>query len=645
MKVLLVCMPWCDVRRPLLGLSLLKAGLRKRSIRCDIFYGNIVWAEMLQRLLFSNGGPRLSGRVARDDIRYDLVRNTHFDGLLLGEWAFSQNYYDRHDGDESSYPSVLQRQAHIDEEKTALWQDIRRLAPSFLERCFQAVSWAEYDAVGFTLMFEQIFASLCLARRIKQSFPKIAVVFGGASAEGSMGAALLRNFDCIDYAVTGEGDNAFPELLLRINSGQAPVALAGVVGRQQGGLVPPGRDVVYDLDSLPFPDFDDYFLQLQQSALVRDFRTRLSMEQSRGCWWGVKSHCTFCGLNGLGMAYRSKSAARSLAELEYLTERYKTRQISFTDNILDIRNFRDFFPAVIASGRKYEMFYEMKSNVTKAQIATLAGVGVRKVQPGIESLSSRVLRLMRKGVSSLQNLQCLKWCKEFGIRVIWNILYGFPGEAPEDYAELLQLIQKIPHLDCPVSVNRIQVHRFSPNFDRAEEFGFTNLRPIAAYRHIFHLPERELFDIAYFFDHDFTLGDELESRVQEIRAAVAGWRAVEETGQLQHLALDGGEGIIADTRCNSAGGYFHLDRLMNRAYLFCDSIQSSQGVENHLRSVHGSCVSARLVEDMLNQFIDAGIMAREADRFLALATLTASDRAQDLAPPGPAHWKLSRSLL
>ncbi len=35
-------------------------------------------------------------------------------------------------------------------------------------------------------------------------------------------------------------------------------------------------------------------------------------ETSRGCWWGQKKHCTFCGLNPLGMNYRAKSPERAV---------------------------------------------------------------------------------------------------------------------------------------------------------------------------------------------------------------------------------------------------------------------------------------------------------------------------------------------
>src|SRR5207237_5488138 len=85
---------------------------------------------------------------------------------------------------------------------------------------------------------------------------------------------------------------------------------------------PIGRPVVHNLDDTSIPDYDEFFDALNGSP-VRDYvEPGLLVETSRGCWWGAKHHCTFCGLNGSGIVYRSKSPQRTLTEIEQLTERY-----------------------------------------------------------------------------------------------------------------------------------------------------------------------------------------------------------------------------------------------------------------------------------------------------------------------------------
>ena len=80
----------------------------------------------------------------------------------------------------------------------------------------------------------------------------------------------------------------------------------------------PDPVMIRDLDSLPAPNFRDYMDRVRASPLREKIEPRLLFQTSRGCWWGAKQHCTFCGLNGQGMAYRSKSADSTFRELESL---------------------------------------------------------------------------------------------------------------------------------------------------------------------------------------------------------------------------------------------------------------------------------------------------------------------------------------
>ena len=79
------------------------------------------------------------------------------------------------------------------------------------------------------------------------------------------------------------------------------------------------------------------------------------------------------------------------------------------------------------------VFFEIKANVSRAQVAALVDAGITWVQPGIESLHSEVLKLMDKGIQGWQNVQLLKWARELGLRLSWSVLWGFPGEKDDWY--------------------------------------------------------------------------------------------------------------------------------------------------------------------------------------------------------------------
>ena len=145
-----------------------------------------------------------------------------------------------------------------------------------------------------------------------------------------------------------------------------------------------------------------------------------------------------------------------------------------------MRYFKDFIPGLIASNLGVSFYYETKSNLNKTQVRLLRDARISEIQPGIESLSDAVLKLMRKGVSGLQNIQLLKWCKELGVKCDWNFLWGFPGEAAEEYARLAGVVPLLTHLQPPESYATIRLDRFSPNYFDAERMGFTEVQPLAA---------------------------------------------------------------------------------------------------------------------------------------------------------------------
>ena len=243
-----------------------------------------------------------------------------------------------------------------------------------------------------------------------------------------------------------------------------------------------------------------------QSGAVRSRRRcnpSLLIETSRGCWWGAKAHCTFCGLNGATMNFRSKDAdarARGARGLSHVAIR--TTRVVAVDNILDMRYFRDLLPELRDRQLGITLFYETKANLTKEQVKLLRDAGVLAIQPGVESLSTHVLQLMRKGVTALQNIQLLKWCRQYGVSVAWNLLYGFPGETAADYAAIGDAIESLWHLPPPYAMGAVRMDRFSPYFNQAAAFGLVNVRPMDMYRLLYPLPQDRLRNLAYFFEFD-----------------------------------------------------------------------------------------------------------------------------------------------
>src|SRR4051812_31793928 len=83
----------------------------------------------------------------------------------------------------------------------------------------------------------------------------------------------------------------------------------------------------------------------------------LPYESSRGCWWGQKHHCTFCGLNGEGMVFREKSPDRVIEDLRALAAAFPARSIFMTDNIMPHAYFKTLPPRLAADPLPLSLFY------------------------------------------------------------------------------------------------------------------------------------------------------------------------------------------------------------------------------------------------------------------------------------------------
>jgi hypothetical protein len=191
-----------------------------------------------------------------------------------------------------------------------------------------------------------------------------------------------------------------------------------------------------------------------------------------------------------------------------------------TDNIASLDYYDTFMEWAKSSGLRVKYFYEIKANVRREQVAQLCDAGFTIVQPGIESFSSNLLALMRKGITGIQNIAFLKYARDYGLWSVYNLLIGFPDEDPEEHHRTAVQLPKLAHLQPPTVV-RVAFHRFSPYHDDPASFGI-RLKPDPAYRAIYPFSDDEIARIAYVFVRDDEHPEPLY--MQELEEGVAAWR-------------------------------------------------------------------------------------------------------------------------
>lgn len=598
MSSLLISMPWASTARPSLGIGALVAAARRNGFECRATYPSLQFAA------------RLGIEV------YELIADTP-SLFALAEHLFAVDIFGLTELDSDSF---LERYSETPSASVSSganpFQVVRDdLIPSYLDELTSQILRTEPNFIGFSCTFNQVLPSLALARRIKDRQPQIRIALGGASVHDCMGEAYAYAFRAyIDHVFTGESDDSFVELLRRLTKGASPEVPGVTV---DGHLQEPAR-LVTAMDQLPTPDYDDWFEErnaLVESGAALPQAVTLPYESARGCWWGAKHHCTFCGLNNLGLTYRVKNESRTVEEIVELASRYRVLNFMAADNILNHQAYGGLLSRLARLGIDLNLFYEIKSNVRRGHVAALASARVRSVQPGVESFSDHVLQLMRKGVTALQNVQMLKWLAEFNIAPSYNILVGFPGETDEDFDEIVRVMEAIRDLPPPSGrATFVQVHRFAPFHDKPNEFGIEGLRPADYYRFLIPPAVAPADGYAFFFERDIPRDAAVFRHLDRVNAVIERWRV--QTIR-RRARLGAGCVVVESFAVDEQKSDVVLEDAAAVMFVLLDADTTLDG----LRRTVGRRFDNGVIDRSLSKLIDAEVVIRVGDRFVATVPL------------------------
>lgn len=606
-RVALVNMPFSYSKYPSIQLGTLSALLKSQGIPVDCHHLNVRFAHRI-------GVPL-----------YELICEKR---ALFGEWLFSYLLF-RDNPKRAEYPRVFkpvfEQIAQQSGRPIGYFEEMAtRIAPQFLTSALTSIDWGQYQVIGFTSTFDQNVASLTMAKLIKDLYPSVTIVFGGANYDGEMGLEYFRAFPFIDHVVVGEGEQTFPALVRRILSG-ASERLNGVTYRQGDRvLFTPNTELFSDFAKTGPPDYDDYYHLLAELGEAAQGLDRILLyEGSRGCWWGEKHHCTFCGLNAQSMKFRAKAPQQVAAEMAFLSSRYDTARFRLVDNIIDMKYVEQLFGAFAADHCDLDVFIETKSNLHKQQIRTLAAGGVKCMQPGLESLSLNQLRAMDKGVTPMQNIICLKWSYYYRVAVSWNVLLGFPGETNEDYRRQIDLIPALLHLQPPEATGKFWLERFSPYYTRPHEYGIRITGPGMAYEYVYDGRQVDLKKIAYDFEYELENWPVDPHLYQELVRTIEGWQQLHRTSDRPFLyyskAID--YVTVYDGRDPKAPLRFRYDGVAARVIEICnETAKSPEQIRAALaESKHPQSVSEGELGAALEELTSRRLLYEERGKYFTLA--------------------------
>ena len=302
------------------------------------------------------------------------------------------------------------------------------------------------DIVGVGASLSQIDHTkkvLCLTKEIDNGI--IAIVGGTLiSAEPHR----LAELKYADYGVLGEAEIAFSNIVKELETKENIRDVEGLIWREGEEVKFIKANMIYEVDQIPMPARHLLKMDIYRPSPANYRRLpATTLMTSRGCPYA----CIFCSRPTEGRNWRPHSAKRVVDEIEILIKDYGIKDIQIFDDTftLDPKRTEDICKGIIERG--LDVGWNCMTRVDRVTLELfklMKKAGCYEVGFGIESGSDRVLKFIKKNLTTDQVKKAVGWAKEAGIDVRGFFMIGFPTETK---AEIIQTINFAKELDVDVA--------------------------------------------------------------------------------------------------------------------------------------------------------------------------------------------------
>jgi len=281
---------------------------------------------------------------------------------------------------------------------------------------------------------------------------------------GSVGTSIpdiILGKNEVDIVCMGEGEETIKELICVLANNNDLSKVKGIVYKDKSGRIckTPKRDPIHDLDSLPFPAWDlfpmDIYIKNPVGAPNRNKwvdgsgeNTVLSMNVNgtRGCPY----QCIYCYHDFMGAKYRTRSAKNIIAELEILHTRYGVTYFHFTDDeFVFKRSFiLEFCEKIKELSKRINIIITWGcagrvNLMDESLVVTMKESGCTSIGYGIESGSQRMLDFIKKGVTVEQSKKAVRLTQKYLGWADCSFMIGYPGENEKTLKETVDFCREL----------------------------------------------------------------------------------------------------------------------------------------------------------------------------------------------------------
>jgi radical SAM superfamily enzyme YgiQ (UPF0313 family) len=322
--------------------------------------------------------------------------------------------------------------------------------------------------IGFSVHNSSFLTAILLAKKIRQYNPEISIMFGGPEMVriSPKWRSLLQS-EIADIVVFGEGEVTVSEYLQHGGT-------AGLAYRNCKGEIIEGepRNVIPDLDTLPFPDYSDFNLKLYRGTNV------LPTYFSRGC----VNRCIYCTEKNYFPTFRCRSGKRVFEEIKHQRSLYpKTEYFRLHDSVSNgnIRELEILCDLIIESN--LEIGFDLEGAIIRKEMTApfykkLRKAGCTIIGFGMETPSKPILKNIGKmACLSADFDKVITDGVKSGITIGVNFMFGLPGETEEESQMQLEFIRKYKRYRKRMILNPALNYCYFPPgctaYEHPEEYG------------------------------------------------------------------------------------------------------------------------------------------------------------------------------
>jgi anaerobic magnesium-protoporphyrin IX monomethyl ester cyclase len=304
----------------------------------------------------------------------------------------------------------------------------------------------EVDIIGFSVMTMQVAMAIELSDYIKKNYPEKKIIWGGVHP--SLLPKQTLEDPSIDYICQREGEKTIYELAI-----EKPLKTIKNLGYKENGqiILNKVREDFLDLDKEDKPEWELLNLENYVGNYMiggRNGGRSMAITVGRGCVF----NCTFCVNTVMGRKWRKLSAKIIIKRIKELKEKYKITHFNINDDCFDTdwERVEEICKGLIKEnlGITWDVSVRAGKKWTDERMELLSKSGCIAVSIGAESGSNRILKKIKKGISTEDIIYMAEQCNKHNISLISSWMSGFPTETEEEVKETINLLKKVTKI-CP----------------------------------------------------------------------------------------------------------------------------------------------------------------------------------------------------